>query len=555
MDDDSLGDLSDLMGEDYHHGDGFDDGDPNVKPKAPPAPKWDGKGHKSAINVTFPAQKQFLTKLMVQAMPVSLVPSKDSGKGPFTAFSASNSQCKLVQPDDPVNATSAKLEELAPGQGYLVRLVVTNPSGTMYGKPTPMLCTLPVTPEMPTFGYASAKSVSVKFPAQGRGITKLTIEMAVFCSEPFSDKNKKKGMLTDTSPHIATRNSGLIKNLKPGASYVFRLHITNPAGTVIGPQSMPIKTLPRPPPAPHEDTSGRTDTTVTLKWKKLGHEITKLVLQYAILNGKSTFEDVKKNGGRDVVLSNPQELEHYEVKRLKPDTNYVFRLLSYNSSGKSTGAMCGPIKTVTFTPDMLDKSGWLYEVAAGGQKKGKRMSFKAAANPKYWYTIDGKLLTWHKDTDCKEEIDYLHLGKVAKIEVDVGNIYIQLKPTGPKKKSRKLCLKAFTDDPNIDDAAAAKVWVDALVKALKGEKAIHAEMKAVAAVKAVIAGDDELDAIDGDDDGGDFEEEEGFGDFSDEEDEDGGFGGGFGAEESEDEDEGGFGDASEEEEEEATGFD
>jgi hypothetical protein len=32
MDDDSLGDLADLMGDDYDHGSGFDDGDPNIKP-------------------------------------------------------------------------------------------------------------------------------------------------------------------------------------------------------------------------------------------------------------------------------------------------------------------------------------------------------------------------------------------------------------------------------------------------------------------------------------------------------------------------------------------
>ena len=96
--------------------------------------------------------------------------------------------------------------------------------------------------------------------------------------------------------------------------------------------------------------TGRSDTTVKLQWKPLGHEISKLVLQYAILNGKSTFEDVKKNGGRDVVLADPQTIDTYLVKRLVANTNYVFRLIAYNQSGKSTGAMCGPIKTVTFTP-------------------------------------------------------------------------------------------------------------------------------------------------------------------------------------------------------------
>lgn len=241
-------------------------------------------------------------------------------------------------------------EKLPPGTGYIVRLVATNPSGRTCGKPSKRVYTLPPLPPAPEFGYASAKSVSVKFPAQGRGISKLTIEMAVFCADPFSATNKKKGMLTDTSPHISTRTSGLVKNLKPGVQYVFRLHVTNAAGTVTGPQSKPIKTLPRPPPAPHEETTGRTDTTVKLKWKAIGHEISKLVLQYAILNGKSTFEDVKKNGGRDVVLADPQTIDTYLVKRLVANTNYVFRLIAYNQSGKSTGAMCGPIKTVTFTP-------------------------------------------------------------------------------------------------------------------------------------------------------------------------------------------------------------
>ena len=81
-------------------------------------------------------------------------------------------------------------------------------------------------------------------------------------------------------------------------------------------------------------------------------------------------------------------------------------------------------------------------------------------------------------------------------------------------------------------------------------------MKQISAVKAVIAGDDELDAIDGlddsEDDGG-FEEESGFGgDFSDSEEEEGGFGD---ASDSDEEDEDGFGAASEEDEEEASGFD
>lgn len=555
MDDDSLGDLADVMGDDYHHGANFDDGDPNIKPVTPPAPKWGGKGHAAKITVKFPAQKQFLTKLVIQALPISLIAP---GPGdPWKAFSASNPECKIVQPKDPVKAAKATFEKLNPQSGYIFRLVATNPSGTTYGKFGNPVYTLPRTPPPPEFAYASAKALSIRFPAQGPSLSKLSIEMAVFCAEPFSPDNKKKGMLADTSAQINARTSGLIKNLKSGVSYVFRLHTTNNAGTVVGPQSKPMKCLPRPPVAPREDVTGRSDTTVMLKWKPLGSEIAKLVMQYAVLAGKNTFVDVKKNGGRDIVLADPQEIDTYVIKRLKPDTDYVFRLIAYNASGKSTGAMCGPIKTVTFSPDQLDKSGWLFQVDAGA-KKARRASFKKDANPRYWYTIDGKLLTWCTDVDSGKEVDYLHLGKVAKIEVQAADVIISLKPTGvgKKKQTRVLCLRAFTDDPNTDDEAAAAGWVNALVKALKGEKAVHAEMKQISAVKAVIAGDDELDAIDGlddsEDDGG-FEEESGFGgDFSDSEEEEGGFGD---ASDSDEEDEDGFGAASEEDEEEASGFD
>ena len=55
------------MGDDYDHNqENFDDGDPNIKPRKPPAPKWNGKGHADKIIVKFPEQKQWLTRMMVQ---------------------------------------------------------------------------------------------------------------------------------------------------------------------------------------------------------------------------------------------------------------------------------------------------------------------------------------------------------------------------------------------------------------------------------------------------------------------------------------------------------
>lgn len=567
-DDDSLGDLAEIMGSDYNHGGDFDAGDPNIKPKPPPAPARNAKKKvkHGVIHVTFPAQKQWLTKLEVQCLPCKHIP-EDKKNNPFSVFTTQIGY--IVQPKDPGTATAAKFDKLPDGEQFIFRLKATNPSGTVYGQHSASMFTLPKTPPAPEFGYASAKSVSIKFPPQGKGITKLSIEMAVFCADPFGPENKKKGMLTDTSKHIVTRTSGLVKNLKPGVQYVFRLVISNPAGSVTGPQSKPIKTLPRKPVAPREDVTGRTDSTIQLKWTPLGHEITKLVLQYAILSGRDTFENVKKNGGRDITLSNPQDISSYQLKNLKPSTNYVMRLIAYNSSGKSTGEICGPIKTVTYAPDMLDHSGWLYEMPSthtGGAKKSKRkMSFRKQETPRYWYTIDGKLLSWSA-TVGGEEINYLHLGKVKAVEVNHADIVLPLKDSAKTKNQSALVLRAFSDDPNIDDVGVALKWAEALHKARTGEKAIAAEVKAASTVKAVAIEGDELDAIDDenfneDDEDDGFEQDEDFGGgFEDEDDEDEDFGGGFGGDfdDDDEEDEEGFGmddDEDEDDDEEASGFD
>lgn len=588
MDDDDLGDLSAVMGDDYGHGYDDDEGDPNVKPKTANAPsvKNTKAVTQTTIEVSYNPQKQFLTKLVVQCLPCKSIPGyggpQQSGNL-FEAFATTPTVGgRIVQPDDPIASTAALFENLDPGVQYLFRLVCTNPSGTTYGKVSKPFVTLPATPPAPTFAYASAKSVSIKFPAQGNGITKLAIEMAVWCAEPFADSNKKKGLLTDTSKHIGTRTTGLVRNLHPGRPYVFRLQVTNHAGTVVGPASKPIKTLPKAPAPPREDTSKRTDTTIGLKFAAQGDGVTKLSLQYAILAGKSTFDDIKKNGGKEITLPDAQTLSAYTVKRLTPDKNYVFRLIAHNASGKSTGQIMGPIKTVTYTPDMLDKSGWLFQVAGSTKKTlGRRLSSrKSTTAAKFWYTIDGKLLTW-TDKINGEEIGFLHLGKVAEVTLQ-GNV-VDLKLKGAKGGS--VTLMGNSDDPNTTNEQLMEGWKSSFVKAITGdtkelqaaksggggkakkaagpkkpaaiaadelsddEDAAPAKAKAAAKPKSKPVEDDDEDS----DDGG-FGGDAGFSD-SDEESDGGGFGDsdeeqGFGDadEDDESEDEDGFGAADEDDE-------
>lgn len=578
MDDgDSLGDLSAVMGDDYEHGYAVEDGDPNIKPKPPPPPSVQdaSKVDQTKITLRFPQQKQFLTKLAIQCLPADTIAGYDPDlkkcPKPFDAFKPEVG--RTVQAKEPTTDETVTFEGLTPGTKYIFRLVATNPAGKTNGKPSKPFYTLPATPPAPEFAYASAKSVSIKFPAQGQGITKLGIEMAVWCSDPFGAANKKKGLLTDTSKNIGIRTTGLVRNLLPGKPYVFRLVVSNRAGTSTGPASLPIKTLPRNPQAPREDTTLRTDTTIGLKFDRQGEAVTKLTLQYAILNGKVTFEDLAKNGGRTVTLPDAQELTAYTVKRLTPDKNYVFRLVAHNISGKSTGQILGPIKTVTFTPDMLDKSGWLNQMPPAGKKTlSRRLSSSKGKMDKFFYTIDGKLLSWAKEPNA-EEVDFLHLGKVAEVTVQ-GNA-IELKLKGAKAQS--LALMGNSDDPNITSEQLMESWKEALIKAITGEQAVNEALKEAATVKAsrAIASDDVLEddepivdsigaaapsgppvAEEEEDAGGfggaDEDEEDDAGGFEAED--EGGFGGAAFEESDEEDDAGGFGGAVEDEEEEAFGF-
>lgn len=572
MDDDSLGDLSAVMGEDYSHGYDDADGDPNVKPRAAPPPSVRDASMvaQTSIVVRFPPMKQFLTKLVIQCMPTEKISAEDmKDKKPFKGFSTEDAVGgRIVQfskGDEAVKVEEAKFENLDPGTSYLFRIVCTNPAGKSSGKPSKAFYTLPATPPAPEFAYASAKSVSIKFPAQGKNITKLGIEMAVWCADPFSEANKKKGLLTDTSKSIGIRTTGLVRNLLPGRPYVFRLVVSNRAGTSTGPSSMPIKTLPRPPAAPREDPTVRTDTTIGLKFEAAGTSVTKLTLQYAILAGKVTFDNLKANGGRNVTLPDAQTLSSYLVKRLQPDKNYVFRLIAHNVSGKSTGQICGPIKTVTFTPDMLDKSGWLQELPNTKGKKtlSRRLSSSKGKTKKFFYTIDGKLLSWSAEPNG-EEVDFLHLGKVA--EVTLQGSALELKLKGKDKGS--LALIGNSDDPNVTSEQLMEGWKDALIQAITGQAAVSEELKAAATVTAQAIKPDELsddeDIVDdigaakptgkGDDD--DEEDAGGFGDADEDEDEDdaGGFGGAAFEDSDEESDGGGFGGAEESDDEEEFGF-
>lgn len=171
-----------------------------------------------------------------------------------------------------------------------------NPAGTVPGKASAATLTLPAEPPAPGFLHSKATMVFIRFPEQGLGgtqvVSKLTIGVAkAGPADPFAPENKP-GEMSDASPQCALLKQARIQKLQPGQLYVFRLICTNAAGSTIGAVSQPMLTMPGPPSRLREDTKLRASDSVTLKFVAHGQHLTKLTMQYAILAGKSKFEDV-----------------------------------------------------------------------------------------------------------------------------------------------------------------------------------------------------------------------------------------------------------------------
>jgi hypothetical protein len=117
-----------------------------------------------------------------------------------------------------------------------------------------------------------------------------------------------------------------------------------------------------------------------------------------------------------------------------------------------------------------------------GAKPKKRGSIKTKGPPKFWFTLDSKLLTWHVGIDGAE-VDYLHLGKVVKIEAKEDLLNLTLKPQ--KGKTPVMTLKAFSDNPSKPPPAVALEWAQAIEGAIKGEQPKQASKQISAAVQQV----------------------------------------------------------------------
>lgn len=575
MDDDLLDDLD--LGE-MGNDDGYDDskGDPNVKPKSAKAVLEDeSKRSISTLRVKFPPQEQFLTKLVVQAMPLLNVENRAGDA--FAEFSPQKGGKEVTPEGEATTAEYADFDGLMPGMPYVFRLKCTNPAGTTTGKNSKPILTMPAAPPAPTFLHAKASSIFIRFPENSRGgkqqVSKLTIGVAkAGPADPFAPKNKP-GAMSDASPNAATLKQARIQKLTPGTLYVFRITVENSAGATVGAISAPMLTAPGPASRLREDSKHRKSDQVMLKFAKHGQHLSHLTIQYAMLSGgakKQTFEQLMKANGKQVPVPDPSTITQFAVTGLEGNKKYVFRLATKNKSGISIGAVFGPVTTVEHAPEMLDKSGWITEVPPPEKKKGglaRRLSSRTAAKgKKYWYVIDGRLLNWFSDVKMTEEIGFLHLSKLKRITYvpdkdGQARVFSLLLKTG-----QKITLQCESSDPNLTTHDYTMGWMSAIQRALAGIQKSMAEFKKEeaagkkegrrASIKA--ADEDELEDDEDDDFGDDGDdgfdmEAEGFGDDNDdtfggdfggfgEGDDDDDFGGGGEDEEEDDDDDFGGGD-------------
>eukprot|EP01147_Barroeca_monosierra_P006168 gene6168-9210_t len=340
---DELADLPAIMGKDFGYG--YDDslGDPNIKPRIPPAPKEiEEKRTAETAFFIFPAQQQFIDKLIIQ-----LVAINDSSdlSNPFSGFSTSVEQNRSFScTTNPRTTTQMTVKGLMPGTKYVARLVITNPSGTAAGKPADMFMTLPRAPPAPTVVPKLVDGdcqLEVSFPEHGQHLTRLVVQ-CIEDSEPDSSFDDHEKVIEAVVMNPETSTSRAVERMRPGTRYKVRLFAKNSAGQVSGVVSSSSLTYPRA----HqliENISERTSTTIGFVFDNHDQELTRLSILFIPNKSKDPNKDFVDAICHDI--PDPQSARRCKVCNLKPDVTYSFRLRAENHSGFQDGPI-SQIKTI-----------------------------------------------------------------------------------------------------------------------------------------------------------------------------------------------------------------
>eukprot|EP00051_Salpingoeca_urceolata_P032211 m.14678 g.14678 ORF g.14678 m.14678 type:complete len:321 (+) comp4872_c1_seq1:214-1176(+) len=225
-------------------------------------------------------------------------------------------------------------------------------------------------------------------------------------------------------------------------------------------------------PCPLELEERRSWDSCTFKWAKLDQTVTKLQLQAMPANKKNAFADGfdRKAGGKGLMIADPNSTTEATIPKLDYEVSYQFRLVALNKHGKSEGPNTESIATLVYSPDRGDKSGWLIKRPnlrgrAGTLRGTRRLSLKKQKPERYFFVLDGALLSWYSQVDAPQEVGFLHINKVKEMS------YIN------EEGTTRLCLHLndkdettyeldFPEDPRVGAAETSfKSWLKCLTDA------------------------------------------------------------------------------------------
>ncbi len=110
---------------------------------------------------------------------------------------------------------------------------------------------------------------------------------------------------------------------------------------------------------------------------------------------------------------------------------------------------------------MGDKSGYLILIDTK-QTLARRLSFKKRAVDRFWFVLEGALLTWYQEVNGKE-LGHVHMKSVLGIESEESVKETSVFVIRLADKT-SLNLQATSSRPDVSDSQYCKQWVTALRK-------------------------------------------------------------------------------------------
>jgi hypothetical protein len=224
--------------------------------------------------------------------------------------------------------------------------------------------------------------------------------------------------------------------------------------------------------APREDVSKRSWDTLGFAWEPLMQAVTNVKLQAMPLPAgfSEGFDSSSNGGGKSVaVKDDPKRATSAIISGLKPETEYVVRIVAKNPAGVTDGPLTAAIPTTRFSPPRGDKSAWLmllpdYSKENAIKTIGRKMSLKRKAPPMRWFVLDGALLSWYKNVDDEKEDGFCHLGKLRQISFPQKEENTQFSLHLDDKDDTKIDIVCVSERPDVSAIEMFNDWVKTLTE-------------------------------------------------------------------------------------------